>query len=71
MNDAPDPIERQLVDAQAAIEAAREATRVRQQAVRAALDAGWTKYRIAKTLGVNAPTVDSIIRTLERQESAK
>ena len=68
---APDPIGQELDDAQAGIEAQREATVRRQQAVRKALAAGWTKYKIAKRLGVNAPTVDSIVKTLERQEAQR
>jgi hypothetical protein len=70
MNDTSEQaIERRLRDAQAAVVAAREAPRLRQQAVKEARDAGWTKYKIAKTLGVNAPTVDSIIETIERREA--
>ena len=70
MNDS-DPIERQLRDAQKGIDALRDAVGVRQQAVKKARAAGWSKYRIAKVLGVNAPTVDSIVKTLERQEAQR
>ena len=38
----------------------------RQAAVMAALNAKWTKYRIAAELGVTAPTVDSIIETVRK-----
>ena len=61
MND-DDDIERELRDAQAAVVAARAARLRRKAAVAAAQQAGWSKYRIAATLGVKAPTVDSIIK---------
>ncbi|HET9889679.1 MAG TPA: hypothetical protein VFQ42_04185 [Mycobacterium sp.] len=60
-------IERELVESQA--EVAEIATRVRlrrQRAVMAARAAGWSKYRIAKTLGVATATIDSIIAAAER-----
>lgn len=59
-------IERQLREAQDEIAAAREAKLRRQAAVMAAKDAGWSKYRIARVLGVGGPTVDSIIAAAER-----
>lgn len=58
---AVDAIETELREAQAAVEAIRAARVRRQKAVQAAISAGWTKYRIAQTLGVSAPTVDSIL----------
>jgi DNA-binding NarL/FixJ family response regulator len=59
-------IERKLTETQAAVIAARKARVDRQEAVMEALAAGWSKYRIAATLGVKAPTVDSIIAAAER-----
>lgn len=67
----PDDIERELIEAQAGVKAARAATLRRQAAVSAALAAGWTKYRIAKVLGVNAPTVDSIIEAVKRAQATQ
>lgn len=55
-------LEQKLRDAQAAVIAAREATRQRQDAVREARAAGWSKYKIAAVLGVKPPTVDSILK---------
>jgi len=55
-------IEHDLIAAQADVAAAREARLKRQEVVMRARGAGWSKYRIAATLGVQAPTVDSIIR---------
>jgi hypothetical protein len=60
-------IERALTQAQAAMKAADHARARRQGAVVAARDAGWSKYRIAKVLGVGGPTVDSIIAAAERE----
>ena len=34
-----------------------------------AKDAGWSKYKIAATLGVKGPTVDSIIESAERAKA--
>jgi DNA-binding NarL/FixJ family response regulator len=62
-------IERELIEAQAAVASAREATRRRQAAVMQARAAGWSKYRIAKVLGVGAPTVYSIISAADRGEN--
>ena len=62
-------IERALTEAQAAMKAADEARAQRQGAVVAAREAGWSKYRIAKVLGVGGPTVDSIIAAAEREQS--
>jgi DNA-binding NarL/FixJ family response regulator len=60
-------IERKLAETQAAVIAARQARLARQEAVMEALAAGWSKYRIAATLDVKAPTVDSIIKAAERE----
>lgn len=54
-------IERRLRAAQAGLRAAEEARVERQEAVMAAREAGWSKYKIAQVLGVGAPTVASII----------
>ena len=32
---------------------------------------GWSKYRIAATLGVKGPTVDSIIASAEREQGER
>lgn len=58
-----DAIERDLREAQANVLAIERVRVARQAAVRRAIEAGWTKYRIAKTMGVGRPTVDSIIET--------
>lgn len=68
MNDDAD-IERELRDSQADVLAARAARLRRQAAVAAAQQAGWSKYRIAATLGVKAPTVDSIIKAASPDDS--
>lgn len=67
MDDAE--IERELTEAQAAVEAARKAPVQRRAAVMQAREHGWSKYRIAAVLGVKGPTVDSIIASAERAES--
>ena len=63
-------IERELAQAQADVIKAREAPARRRRAVVLARDAGWSKYRIAATLGVKGPTVDSIIESAERETRA-
>lgn len=62
-------IERELVEAQADIVKARAAPVRRRKAVMAARDAGWSKYKIAATLGVKGPTVDSIIESAGREKA--
>jgi len=62
-------IERELTKAQADVIKAREAPARRRRAVMLARDAGWSKYRIAATLGVKGPTVDSIIASAEREST--
>ncbi|MGW4525172.1 hypothetical protein [Amycolatopsis sp. NPDC004378] len=68
-----DDIEAQLRAAQAAVDKAAKTTQQartrRQEAVVAARAANWSKYRIAAVLGVKAPTVDSIIKTAEKEET--
>jgi DNA-directed RNA polymerase specialized sigma24 family protein len=66
MDDAQ--IERELTEAQADVIKAREAPDRRRKAVMLARDAGWSKYKIAATLGVKGPTVDSIIASAEREQ---
>ena len=61
-----DPIAAELRESQAAVMTIDAIRRRRQAAVTAALDAGWTKYRVAAELGVAAPTVDSIIKAATR-----
>jgi DNA-binding NarL/FixJ family response regulator len=63
-------LERELTEAQAAIASAREARLRRQEAVTRARAAGWSKYRIAQVLGVRGPTVDSILKSAERPDTA-
>jgi hypothetical protein len=64
-------IGRRLRDAQAGI-ALLEAARLRRQAaVMAAKNADWSKYKIAAVLGVERPTVDSIITAAKRAEAAQ
>jgi DNA-directed RNA polymerase specialized sigma24 family protein len=65
MDDAA--IERELTEAQADVIKAREATIRRRRAVMLARENGWSKYKIAATLGVKGPTVDSIIASAERE----
>lgn len=60
-------IEQRLKDAQAAMATAEAIRRERQEAVAEALAAGWTKYKIAATLGVRGPTVDSIVKAINRE----
>lgn len=60
-------IERELNEAQADVRKAREASVRRRKAVMLAREAGWSKYKIAATLGVKGPTVDSIIEAAERE----
>ena len=62
-----DEIERELLEAQADVEKAREAPARRRRAVMLARDHDWSKYKIAATLGVKGPTVDSIIKSAERK----
>lgn len=50
-----------LSEAQSDVESATRARVRRQDAVMAARDAGWSKARIARQLGVKAPTVDAIV----------
>jgi DNA-directed RNA polymerase specialized sigma24 family protein len=69
MDDAD--IERELTEAQADVVKARAAPARRRKAVAAARDAGWSKYRIAATLGVKGPTVDSIIASAGREQGAQ
>ena len=56
-----DPLEQELIDAQAAVQSAKQARIRRPEAVIRAREAGWSKYKIAAVLGVRGPTVDSII----------
>ena len=63
-------IERELTEAQTAVNTARQARTRRQTAVMQARTAGWSKYRIAAVLGVKGPTVDSIIASAEREDPA-
>ena len=64
-------IERALTEAQAAVVKAREAPAQRRRAVMFAREYGWSKYRIAATLGVKGPTVDSIIESAERKQGER
>lgn len=60
-------IEQRLTEAQTRFrEITRALRRERQEAVMAAREHGWSKYKIAAVLGVNGPTVDSIIEAAER-----
>jgi DNA-directed RNA polymerase specialized sigma24 family protein len=61
-------ITRELTDAQAEFTKIRAASVRRRKAVMVAREHGWSKYKIAATLGVKAPTVDSIIESAERAE---
>ena len=64
-------IEHELTEAQAEVVKAREASVRRRKAVMLAKDAGWSKYKIAATLGVKGPTVDSIIASAERESGTE
>lgn len=46
---------------------ADEAKVNRRKWVMIALEHGWTKYKIAAALNVKGPTVDSIIKTAEKE----
>lgn len=61
-------IERALIAAQAAV-TADEARKHRRNVVMQAVAAGWSKYRIAATLGVKGPTVTAIIASAERENA--
>jgi DNA-binding NarL/FixJ family response regulator len=64
-------ITRELTDAQTALKTTgQELILNRRKAVMRALDAGWSKYKVAATLGVKSPTVDSIIKSAERAKAA-
>jgi hypothetical protein len=64
-------IERELRDSQADFLKLNAARLRRQAAVMAALRAKWSKYKIAATLEVERPTVDSIIKAVERAQAAQ
>lgn len=62
-------IKRILIEAQADYAETRDtAYGRRRRAVTRARSEGWSKYKIAATLGVKAPTVDSIIEAAEREQ---
>ena len=61
-------ITRELTEAQADV---TEAPLRRRKAVMLARAAGWSKYKIAATLGVKGPTVDSIIYAAEREQAGQ
>jgi DNA-binding NarL/FixJ family response regulator len=66
--DDEDAIRQRLTRAQETFaEGTRRLRAERQQAVMEALGAGWTKYKIAATMGVRGPTLDSIIEAAERE----
>lgn len=63
-------IARELSEAQAEFDQETRRVRLRRQtAVKRAREAGWSKYRIAATMGIKGPTVDSIISSAERGDS--
>ena len=65
-----DPIEARLVAAQRGVaEDASALYQERRDAAHAALAAGWSKYRIGKTLGVSPTTVESILKTSRRDDA--
>ena len=65
-----DDIERRLAETQEAFKAGtRELRLKRQQAVMEALAAGLSKYRIAATMRIKGPTVDSIIEAATREQA--
>ena len=65
-----DAIRQRLARAQKAFaDGTRKLRAERQQAVKEALGAGWTKYKIAATMGVRGPTLDSIIKAAERESA--
>lgn len=59
-------IRARLEEAQKAV-LADEAKANRRKIVMIAIDHGWTKYKIAAALDVKGPTVDSIIKTAEKE----
>lgn len=66
--DGLDAVKAELRDAQAAMAEAEAIQRRRRKAVAAAREAGMSKYAIAAELGVNASTVNSIIKAIERTD---
>lgn len=62
-------LERELREAQEDFKRLAPARLRRQAAVAAARRAEWSKYRIAAVLGVERPTVDSIIEAIKRAEA--
>ena len=63
-------IARELSEAQAEFDQETRRVRLRRQAaVKQAREAGWSKYKIAATMGIKGPTVDSIISSAERGDS--
>ena len=62
-------IEQRLKDAQAAMAVADDLVNERRLAVAEALAQGWTKYKIAAVLGVRGPTVDSIVKAINREKA--
>jgi hypothetical protein len=63
-------IRARLKEAQDAV-LADEAKANRRKIVMIAIDHGWTKYKIAAALGVKGPTVDSIIKTAEKEAAER
>jgi DNA-directed RNA polymerase specialized sigma24 family protein len=68
VEDTDDALERELREAQADFARLTAARLRRQAAVTQAKYAGWSKYRIAAVLGVERPTVDSILKAAARGE---
>jgi hypothetical protein len=64
MND--EDIQRELIESHAAVKAAEEARARRQKAVVAALDAGWSRYKIGKVLGMGDNNVLAIMKAAGR-----
>lgn len=70
--DMPPALAAELRDTQQALTEGTLRLRLeRQQAVMKARAAGWSKYKIAATLGVKGPTVDSIISAAEREQGER
>lgn len=68
MTDTAEDLERELVEAQAAMKVADQLRTRRQEAVMRAYRGGLSKYHIAKVMGVERATVYSIISAAEREE---
>lgn len=67
-----DPIERELAEAQTAYkDGVAKLTERRRRAVKAAMDAGWSQYRIAKLWQVRHNTIAAIVESIKKHENGE